>query len=151
MRFKAFALIAFVGSALATVVSSAHAITAAGVKIVAEVVGGCGDPCVVVSNNGGRITTFREAGNAIRSGAGQTLIIDGFCASACMVMADRARPRVCITSRATFAYHKTNWNRPLPLSADLHGWIMRNGSYPEFDGTPGIMSNEVAQRFWKQC
>jgi hypothetical protein len=151
MTLRTIALVSLLGVSLAAIASSAHAITAAGVKMVAEAVGGCGDPCVVVSNSGGRITSFRGAGDAIRRGAGQMLVIDGYCASACMVMADRARPRACITSRATFAYHKTNWNRPLPLSSDLHSWIVRNGPYPEFDGHPGVMPNQVAQRFWKQC
>src|SRR5262249_6298666 len=60
----------------------------------------CGDPCTIQNNNGSVIADFENAGNAIRAGARQMLVIDGFCASACMVMADRARPRACITTRA---------------------------------------------------
>jgi len=55
-----------------------------------------------------------------------------------MGMADRARPRTCITERAVFAYHKTNYNRAIPLRSDLHHWIMGQGGYPAFRGTPGI-------------
>jgi hypothetical protein len=118
---------------------------------IARAVGSCGNPCTVVASNGGRIIDFEDAGDAIRAGARQKLVIDGYCASACMVLADRARPRACITDRAVFAYHKTNLNRPIPLRSDLHRWIMDQGGYPEFTGTPGIMPNSVAQRFWPQC
>jgi len=122
-----------------------------GAAAIARAVGGCGNPCTVQSNNGGRIIDFEDAGDAIRSGARQKLVIGGFCASACMVMADRARPRACITSSATFAYHKTNYNRPIPLRGDLRGWIVRHGGFPAFHGTPGIMPNEVARHFWPLC
>lgn len=50
----------------------------------------CSDPCTIRSNNGGVIVDFENAGDAIRAGARQMLVIDGFCASACMVLADRA-------------------------------------------------------------
>lgn len=123
----------------------------AGAIAIARAAGPCGNPCTIVSNNGGRIIDFEDAGDAIRTGNGQKLVIDGFCASACMVMADLARPKACITPRAVFAYHKTNFNRPIPLSADLHGWIMRHGGFPEFRGIPGIMPNQVALRFWPRC
>src|SRR5258705_11607402 len=118
---------------------------------IARAVGSCGNPCTVVASNGGRIIDFEDAGDAIRAGARQKLVIDGYCASACMVLADRARPRACITSRAGFAYHETNYNRPIPLRSDLRAWIMSNGGFPAFNGIPGIMPNEVAQRFWPQC
>ena len=132
-------------------VTPASALTLNGMGLVAAAVGPCGNPCVVSGNSGGRIVSFKGAGDAIRNGAGQPLVISGYCASACMVMAARARPRVCITSTATFAYHKTNWNRPIPLSADLHRWVMQHGGYPEFRGTPGVMPNEVARRFFRTC
>jgi hypothetical protein len=118
---------------------------------IARAVGSCGNPCTVVASNGGLIVDFEVAADAIRAGARQGLVIDGYCASACMVLADRARPRACITSRAVFAYHKTNYKRPIPLRSDLRGWIMNNGGFPAFDGTPGIMPNSVAQQFWPQC
>ena len=118
---------------------------------IARAVGPCGNPCTVLASNGGRIVDFEDAGDAIRAGARQKLVIDGYWASACMVMADRARPRACITSRAVFAYHETNRNRPIPLRSDLRSWIMSNGGFPAFNGNPGIMPSEVARRFWPQC
>jgi hypothetical protein len=149
MRLKYLVLITSL--LLPIAVTPATALTPAGLRLVADAVGNCGNPCVVVSNNGGRIVSFNRAGDAIRRGAGQPLVISGYCASACMVLAARARPRACITPSATFAYHKTNWNRPIPLSSDLHRWVMQHGGYPEFGATPGVMPNQVAQRFWRAC
>lgn len=131
--------------------SSAQAVPLSqGAAAIARTVGNCGNPCTVQSNGGGIIVDFERAGDAIRGGARQKLVIDGYCASACMVMADRARPRACITSNAQFGYHKTTWNRPIPLHADLHGWIMRHGGFPSNQGM-GIMPNEVAQHYWPLC
>jgi hypothetical protein len=125
-------------------------LTPGGAAAIARVIGPCAEDCVVRSNNGGSIVYFEDAADVIRR-ARKKLIIDGYCASACMVMADHARPRTCITERAVFVYHKTNFNRPIPLRSDLHRWIMRHGGYPAFTGTPGIMPNEVAQRFFPRC
>jgi hypothetical protein len=122
-----------------------------GAGAIARAVGDCSNPCTVVSNRGGVIVDFKAAGDAIRAGARQKLVIDGYCASACMVMADRARPRACITHNAVFAYHKTNFNRPIPLNGDLRGWINRHGGFPAFHGTPGIMPSQVAARYWPTC
>lgn len=113
--------------------------------------GHCADPCILTQSNGGRIIDFEDAADEIKGGARSKLVIDGYCASACMVLADRARPRVCITGRAVFAFHKTNKHYPIPLRSDLDGWINRRGGYPEFTGTPGIMSYESAQKFWPTC
>lgn len=131
--------------------AGAAPVTPGGLSAIARAVGPCGDPCVVSGSNGGRIVDFEDAADAIRTGGRQKLVIDGYCASSCMVLADRARPKACITPRAVFAYHKTNRNRPIPLSSGLRKWIVSNGGFPENTGTPGIMPNHVAQRFWPQC
>jgi hypothetical protein len=110
----------------------------------------CSDPCTIEYNNGGVIADFENAGDAIHGGAGQMLVIDGYCASACMVMADRARPPACITSRAQFGYHETNYDRPIPLNADLNDWVMSHGGFPSYSSM-GIMPNASAQQFWPLC
>jgi len=104
----------------------------------------------IQNNNGGVIADFENAGDAIHAGARQMLVIDGFCASACMVMADRARPSACITPHAQFGYHETNFDRPIPLHADLNDWIMRHGGFPSYNRM-GIMPNDTAQQFWPLC
>jgi hypothetical protein len=132
--------------------TTAHAISInGGAAAISNAIGPCGNPCVVFGSSGGRVTDFEAAGDAIRSGARNRLVIDGYCASSCMVMADRARPRACITPRVVFAYHKTNWGRPIPLRADLRGWIMHHGGFPSFGANMGVMPNEVAKHFWPQC
>lgn len=122
-----------------------------GDELITRTVGRCGDPCTITSNYGGSIVDFEDAADAIAAGARKRVVIDGYCASACMVLADRARHKTCITPRAVFAYHKTNYNRPIPLRADLRRWIDSKGGFPEFRGTPGIMPHEVASRFWARC
>lgn len=150
MRISSIAAGLFLLALVATA-AGAMPLGPAGAAAIARAVGSCGDPCTIEGSNGGRIVDFEDAGDAIRSTKGQRLVIDGFCASACMTMADLARPKACITPRAVFAFHKTNFNRPIPLSADLNRWVMRHGGYPAFRGTPGIMSNDVARRFWPSC
>ena len=63
-------------------------------------VGFCGDPCTIRFSTGGSIADYEDAADAIMAGVRQRLVIDGLCASACMVMADRARAQTCITARA---------------------------------------------------
>ena len=122
-----------------------------GSQAIVRALGNCGDPCVISGSNGGRIVDFRAAAAAIQNGARRSIVIDGYCASACMTLASMVRSKVCITSRAVFAYHKTNFNRPIPLGSDLNRWISRNGGYPEFGASPGVMPNQVAQSFWRPC
>jgi len=137
--------------AVAATPTVAAPIGLAGSQAVVRAVGDCGDPCVISNSNGGRIVDFRAAAAAIQNGARKSIVIDGYCASACMTLAALARSKVCITPRAVFAYHKTNFNRPIPLASDMNRWINRNGGFPEFNGTPGVLPNQVAQSFWRQC
>ena len=137
--------------ALAATPAAADPPNAAGSQAIARAIGNCGDPCVISGSNGGRIVDFRAAAAAIQSGARKSVVIDGYCASACMTLASMVRSKVCITPRAVFAYHKTNFNRPIPLSADMNRWISRNGGFPEFGATPGVLPTQVAQSFWRPC
>ena len=136
-------------------VLSAGPVAAAPVSVgsqdLVRAVGDCGDPCVISGSNGGRMVDFRAAAAAIQSGARRSVVIDGYCASACMTLAALTRSKVCITPRAVFAYHKTNFNRPIPLASDMNRWISLHGGFPEFGATPGVLPNEVAQSFWRQC
>ena len=137
--------------ALTTAPIAAAPVGPAGSDAIVRAVGDCGDPCVISGSNGGRIVDFRTAAAAIQNGARKSIVIDGYCASACMTLAALARSKVCITPRAVFAYHKTNFNRPIPLTSDLNRWVVRHGGFPEFGATPGVMPNQVAQGFWQQC
>lgn len=142
-----------IGIAVALVTLSLGSALAApsGSQAITRAIGECSDPCVISGSNGGRIVDFRAAAAAIREGARKSVVIDGYCASACMTLAALARTKVCITSRAVFAYHKTNFNRPIPLTSDIDSWISRHGGYPDFDATPALLPTQVAQSFWRQC
>jgi hypothetical protein len=105
--------------------------------------------CTVHWNDGGIVKDFQAEGSAIhRHGM---LVIDGFCGSACMVMADRARPHACVTANATFGFHQTNYGRPIPLSSDLRAWTTAHGGFPASGGHANIMPNEAARQFWALC
>ena len=137
--------------ALPFVPASAAPIGPAGSQAIARAIGNCGDPCIISASNGGRVVDFRAAASEIRNGARKRVVIDGWCASACMSLAALARSRVCITPRAVFAYHKTNFNRPIPLTSDVDRWISRHGGYPQFGATPAVLPNDVARSFWREC
>ena len=67
---------------------------------------GCtGDPCVVSYNPGGEIGAFKAAASEIKR-TGRRVVIDGPCLSACAILADQARARVCVTGNAKFGFHK---------------------------------------------
>jgi hypothetical protein len=73
--------------------------------IVSRALGCNGDPCVVEDSAGGKVSVFQEAGYAVDKGARTLVIIDGLCASACVLFADIARRKVCITEWAMFGFH----------------------------------------------
>jgi len=115
-----------------------------------QVLGPCKDPCVVVYSRGGDVVSFEEAAQAARAARVQ-IIINGLCGSSCMTLASEARPYVCITPRAEFAYHRTDLGEPIPLGRDLDRWIKARNGYPPFGGVPGYMGYEAARSFWPVC
>jgi hypothetical protein len=118
--------------------------------LLARVFGPCQDPCVVEYSRGGHVAWFEQAAHAARAAQVQ-VVINGFCGSSCMTLASEARPYVCITPRAVFAFHRTNYGDPIPLGRDLDAWVRRRGGYPPFRGVPGRMSYESARSFWPAC
>jgi hypothetical protein len=118
--------------------------------LLARVFGPCNDPCIVLHNPGGHVAWFEAAARAAKAAQLQ-IVINGFCGSSCMTLASEARPYVCITPRAEFAYHRTNYGDPIPLGRDLDRWIRARGGYPPFRGVPGLMSYDAARAFWPTC
>jgi hypothetical protein len=56
-------------------------------------------------DRGGRIGTYLDKYEAMRS-AGQSVIIDGLCASACtIVLGQIPHDKICVTSHATLGFH----------------------------------------------
>jgi hypothetical protein len=59
----------------------------------------------IADDRGGRIGTYLDRYQGLRS-SGQTVIIDGLCASACtIVLGAVPRDRICVTSRANLGFH----------------------------------------------
>jgi hypothetical protein len=59
----------------------------------------------IVQDRGGRIETYIDKYQGLRS-SGETVIIDGFCASACtIVLGTLPHDKICVTSRARLGFH----------------------------------------------
>jgi hypothetical protein len=125
---------------------------------------GCRDQvCVVGDNMGGDLQNYL-AGAREAQREHKQIVIDGWCVSACSLVADRLRPHVCITSNARFGFHKT-WDliirsdgqefyapgrhHTLIYSSALQRWINKKGGEPA-QGLL-VMSNDDAGKFWPRC
>jgi hypothetical protein len=59
----------------------------------------------IADDRGGRIGTYVDRYQGLRS-SGETVVIDGLCASACtMVLGAVPHDKICVTSRATLGFH----------------------------------------------
>jgi hypothetical protein len=59
----------------------------------------------IADDRGGRIGTYVDRYQGLRT-SGETVIIDGLCASACtIVLGAIPRDRICVTSHATLGFH----------------------------------------------
>jgi hypothetical protein len=96
----------------------------------------------IAGDPGGRIVTYVRKYEALRS-SGETVIIDGMCASACtIVLGALPRERICVTDRARLGFHAA-WEfgqagRPVtnPMATrmllamyptEIRSWIRRRG------------------------
>jgi hypothetical protein len=111
--------------------------------LIGLIVAGSADAAVRIAGDpGGRIITYVRKYEALRS-SGETVIIDGMCASACtIVLGALPRERICVTQRARLGFHAA-WEfgqagRPVtnPMAtrmlmamypADIRSWIRRRG------------------------
>jgi hypothetical protein len=121
---------------------------------------------------------FEDAAEEVRKN-NRMIKIDGPCASACAVFADFARPNVCVTDRAVFAFHKqtntatfrtalTMNGIPLsyryaeaqsmsdpPASADIAAWVATRGGFPIEDDYRRMLKMYAAEavrlNFWPMC
>src|SRR3982750_3023127 len=59
----------------------------------------------IAEDRGGRIGTYVDKYQGLRT-SGETVIIDGLCASACTIVLGAIPPdRICVTSHATLGFH----------------------------------------------
>ena len=119
--------------------------------------------CVVTYNGGGGLGVFTHAAELIRKER-RWVVIDGRCISACTILADKARDRVCITHRATLEFHSGRVTilgiiplphtdvYALPYSPPIVRWINGKGGMPSADtGELLVMNYREASRFWPTC
>lgn len=113
--------------------------------------------CYIKSSaqGGGLEPIFLGAARTIKAGMLPRLVINGQCRSACASLAVHARPRVCITRRATFHFH-AGWNillkrrQPPKLPFDILLWISQQGGLSD-NGKYLVMNNREARKFFKSC
>ena len=59
----------------------------------------------IADDRGGKIGTYLDKYHSLRT-SGETVIIDGYCASACTIVLGMVpRDRICVTSRTNFGFH----------------------------------------------
>jgi hypothetical protein len=112
-------------------------------------------PVCRISRSEGGITQIFEIIAAEFLASPRRIIIDGPCKSACVLLADIARSRVCITPRAEFHLHK--WMQISPevkpvepkMSSDIRAWVTSNGGIPD-EGWLQIPP-DVQRKFWRPC
>jgi hypothetical protein len=143
-------------------VSALAAASQARADVVSDVLGCEGDPCIVRNSPGGEIGAFKAAARELMR-SGRRVVIDGPCLSACAMLADQARARVCVTSRAKFGFHQgfvlahPMAGGPMQLvkrfnpshSRDVAGWVRKNGGYPARGYR--VMGSRTAKRIWRGC
>jgi hypothetical protein len=119
--------------------------------------------CTVRHNPGGEIEVFQRAARELLS-EGKRLVIDGVCASACVILADIARSNTCVTARAKLQVHQATvvrftgqsvgGQRPIaelvrredpPHSPDIDRWVRSHGGYP----AQGVKL--IPGKFWRSC
>ena len=96
----------------------------------------------ISEDRGGRIGTYVDKYEGLR-GTGETVMIDGLCASACtIVLGAVPHDKICVTSRASLGFHAA-WDvgsggRPVTnreatrmlyemYPSSIRGWIARRG------------------------
>jgi len=130
---------------------------------------GCvSNPCFIGYNPGGDRMMFALAGKAATLHPDLRFVIDGPCKSACVIFADIARERVCITKQASFWFHQgysrgkwkgdiyyTDFSEDAPRfvpghSPDVDQWVRTTGAgYPTIGFT--IMPIWDAEKIWPYC
>lgn len=115
----------------------------------------CSRPCIIHASEGGTVGRFLNAAEELKA-EHALAIIDGWCASACTVFADKARPNVCITRRAVFLFHQatddftSKHEDPSRFySPGIVAWVRAHGGFP----TEGALQMHVrdATTIWPLC
>jgi hypothetical protein len=115
----------------------------------------CSRPCIIHASPGGNTGRFINAAQALKE-RHDLAFIDGWCASACTVFADKARPNVCITKHAIFLFHQATDDftgaRKDPsgfYSPGIVSWVRTHGGFP-VNGLLRMRASD-AVAFWPIC
>ena len=112
---------------------------------------GCGEPCVVAGNDGGKLIDYVTLAASVLE-EGRTVVIAGRCYSACALFADLARPQTCVLPTAEFLFHRASDETVPPDADDVRGWVERHGGFPSFrSGVFTRMDYVAATAFWRPC
>jgi hypothetical protein len=119
------------------------------------------NPCVITYDSGGLVAEYEHLSRRVRL-TGLRIEIDGECYSACAILADKARPFVCLTHNARLFFHQTAWEgedlqgnavilrAPYEgFSEDVNAWIELNGGQPLSGWL--YMPFLEARKFWPSC
>ena len=115
-----------------------------------------GRVCTIARNGGGIVERFEQTAASVHRND-QLVIVDRPCASACALLADKARDRVCITPSAKFMFHRgvnivTRQEILVFHSRDIAEWIQSRGGFPS--NPSGLfleMTYGQARQFWPAC
>ena len=141
-----------------------YALALAAVILTLTCVAACaplGPPSTVYGDGGGVVHAYVLRAAASRSSA-RVLVLDGVCASACVVWFDRARPNACVTRQSTFRFHMmtTTWANGTTKvsdrtahfhSPDIAAWVASRGGAPR-DGWLDMTGAEAIDGgYWREC
>ncbi len=130
--------------------------------------------CVVTKNEGGDLGDYNLALYQMLLVGIRHVVVDARCTSSCASTVDLAREvgiDVCITSRASFAFHKASLQLENILVAGTYDTVVEVNDYFDPPQTPGVrewvlahggfpigtgkhmlrMSAQEASRFWRWC
>ena len=100
-----------------------------GTDPVRQALGCTSNPCIIESNEGGSIPVFEAALRAIRN-RGWIVIVRKYCASSCLLLADKGRDRVFMAHDAIIGLHLAKEMRPQDVSCANGRVTVRNGAVP---------------------
>lgn len=127
------------------------------------------DYIVIINGSGGGDIAAHMTTAIGLMGSASHVVLNGPCASACVVILEMVRSKICFTDKATLGFHKSVMfdenNRPIFLDmhpyfrAGIREWVKARGGWPtpKYNGTQLIDANLLwmqpadMRQFWTHC